>query len=132
MKDAELIERAAALLWRCDHVRAAYLFGSRAEGTAVRSSDFDFAVLCRPAVDSRCYGEIQLDLLGQLLGELRIDEIDLIVLNAVRSSELKFNVVQDGRLLFDKDQSIDAYELRVRHEYWDHLSALRRAGLTEA
>lgn len=110
-------------------IDAVWLFGSRADGTANAASDFDFAFLCAPGTPSIDCGRLQMELGGRLTLLLRTDRVDVVCLNTSLSSEMKFAVVEDGRVLFRRDRDLDEYEMRIRHEYWDHVATLRRLGL---
>jgi predicted nucleotidyltransferase len=111
-------------------ILAVYLFGSLAEGTATPASDVDVAVLCAPGREQFFYHDRQLELAGKLPLLLKRDDVDVVVLNAAQSSELKYSIVQDGEVILDKTTDLVEYEIRVKHEYYDHMAALRRAGLT--
>lgn len=108
-----------------------YLFGSYADGTANAASDIDIAVLCKKGKAEAFYQQLQLELIGKLSLALKSDDIDVVILNTVSSTELKYNVIQDGVIIYDRDGDSSTFELRTRHEYLDHMAALRRAGLTK-
>ena len=110
---------------------AAYLFGSQAENTATESSDVDIALLFEAGNQPLFYLQKELEFSGKLCALLKRDDVDVVVLNCARSSELKYNIVHDGSVLFDRCRNLAEYELQVEHEYHDHLAALRRAGLSK-
>lgn len=120
--------KEAALFF--DEIKAVYLFGSYADGTAHRASDVDIALLLNKGLTQFEYDNIKNDFYGKLSIQLKSDAIDVIVLNTTKSSELKYAAVQDGILLFERGDDIFQFELNVRNEYFDHMAALRRAGLT--
>lgn len=68
------------------------VFGSRARGDAVASSDWDVGVLADPGYDADA-------LLARLTVRLAADRIDLVDL-ARASGQLRYRVAQDGRLIF--------------------------------
>lgn len=109
-------------------LRAAYLFGSRAEGLANRSSDWDFGVLFWPGLSDEASFNLQMEIAGKLSLLLRTDLIDVVCLNLIKSLELKYAVVQDGICIVDRDPDLFEYEMKIRHEYEDHISALKRNG----
>ncbi|MBP2369449.1 type VII toxin-antitoxin system MntA family adenylyltransferase antitoxin [Pseudonocardia parietis] len=87
-------------------VAVAYLFGSRAEGTARAGSDHDVAVLFtgeEPVLDAT--ERLAADLAVPL--GTRVDVVDL----ARAGLELRGTVADNGRLLFSADETI-----RVRFE----------------
>ncbi len=109
-------EYAARL--RAQGVVALYLFGSRALGTASEHSDYDYAVLLQETGHAR--GEPLYFALYNLLAEisprtLDNDVIDIVFLRDA-PLELRFHVVQHGRVLFDDDalNRVRFEELTVR------------------
>jgi predicted nucleotidyltransferase len=116
------------LLSALPEVRAVYLFGSHADGTATQHSDIDIAALFTAGLSDSFYVEQQLYLGGKLCMVLERDDVDFVVLNRATSIELKFSIIQDGELLFERDPNLVEYEIRIKHEYFDHLAALKRAG----
>ncbi len=113
-------------------VRFAYLFGSRAEGRAIKSSDYDFAVYFGHGSDSSRF-DTRMQLIGSLQAILGTD-VDLIVLEDIHSVSLKHEVVMRGKIIYEKDQSarID-FELRTRREFADFepfLNAYNQAYIT--
>jgi uncharacterized protein len=87
-------------------VAVAYLFGSRADGTAVESSDHDVAVLFadeRPALDATVR-------LGADLARVLGTSVDVVDLERA-GLELRGRVAETGRLLHSADES-----RRVRFE----------------
>lgn len=124
----DLRAKVTQLCSRHPAVEAVYLFGSQADGSAGPHSDFDFGVLCARGTSPEECGNIQADLCGQLCLALRTNAVDVVVINLVKSAELKYAIIQDGELLFSRVQNLDDFELRVRHEYYDHMAGLRRAG----
>jgi predicted nucleotidyltransferase len=104
-----------------------YLHGSAAHNQRHKGSDYDFAVLFKHQPGGR-YGALQLDLAGNLIAALRFDAVDLVVLNRCYNSILKFNVVQCGRLLFERPGCRIDYETRTKHEYYDFMLLEKQAG----
>lgn len=102
-------------------VRFAYLFGSRAAGTATEDSDADVAVM--PG------RELGLHDLGGLVRSLEagfdLPKVDLVLLDHA-SLELRGHVVRDGRLIYSVDEPgrVD-FEVRTQSEYLDFLPTLK-------
>jgi len=105
-------------------VFAAYLFGSRARGTARADSDVDVAVLVRgepPATLEGMGMDIQADL-ERALGRA----VDLVVLNRA-PVDLVHRVLRDGRIVLERDRSARiAFEVAARNRYFDMQPILRR------
>jgi len=87
-----------------DEVLAAYLFGSRARGAGTPSSDFDVGLVLEPPVqlDSRARFDLRVDLIGELIGVLNWNEVDVVILNEGPPT-LSAGAITQGTLLFCRD-----------------------------
>ena len=92
-------------------IMAAYLFGSHARGAQSLLSDVDVAVLLQEQSDQDNFHK-RLTLLGELMGELRFDRVDLIILNESPPA-LTYRIIKEGILLFERP---DAGRERIRFE----------------
>jgi len=108
-------------------VAVAYLFGSRAEGTARPDSDHDVAVLFFGEADLGAVGALQADLVAAAGTPVDLVELDRA------SLELRAKVIQDGRLLLSDDEPRRvAFETDTRSRWFDFrptLEAMTRAYL---
>jgi uncharacterized protein len=114
---SELIERLTASLASREDVVAAWLFGSRARGSANDRSDADVAVLLAtnplPTLDKYAF-ELATDLTVRAG-----THVDLVVVNDA-SADLVHRVLRDGIILLDRDRSRRiAFEVKKRAEYLD-------------
>ena len=125
---ADIKAKLAPFFDKNQDVLALYLFGSVAEGTANAASDLDFGVLLKRNQESSYYAEARLDLTAQLLTLFKRDDIDLVILNTSTSRALRFSIVTDGLVLFERYPDLCQYELNLRREYFDHIAAIKRAG----
>jgi uncharacterized protein len=108
--------RQALVVVRSDVV-AAYLFGSRARGTAREGSDVDVAVLFRGEPPATLDG-LGMDLLADLERDLGC-RVDLVVLNRI-PWDLVHRVLRDGRLVLERDRSARIqFEVAARNQYFD-------------
>lgn len=102
------------------HVAVAYLFGSRAEGTARPGSDHDVAVLFRRPPELLAVGALQADLVTALGTPVDLVELERAPL------ELRAKAVQEGRLLFSADEPRRvAFETATRSRWFDYRPVLR-------
>ncbi len=102
------LERAlTAVLERYPDVKLAYLFGSRARGTARTLSDVDVAILLEEDGDRHA---VVLELAAELSGAAGGRHVDVVVLNTAPVA-LAYRVIRDGRLLLSRDE-------RARVEHW--------------
>ena len=114
--DPDVVAELRARLAGETDVVVAYLFGSRARGTARPDSDFDVAVLFSENPDYRRQFELAAD-----LGP----NIDLVVLNDAPVS-LAYRVLRDGIVLVNRDEytRID-HQVRTIDRYLD-MAPMRR------
>jgi predicted nucleotidyltransferase len=109
-----------------ENVVLACLFGSQARGTANALSDVDVAVLLEGHPDSEQCFEARLKLIGDLMGLLHTNDVDILILNQAPPA-LRFRVLRDGVSLFcrDRDRMID-FRVRTVNEYLDFKPILER------
>ncbi len=105
---------------------AAYLYGSRARGTASGASDLDLALLFREAPARTLLGQ-PYDLEDDLRGLLGV-EVQILVLDRA-GPDVIHRVLRDGVLLLDRDPGARIrFEVRARNAYFDlkpHLDRYR-------
>ena len=83
-----------------------YVFGSQATGKAGKLSDYDFAVLMDDKILPEKYGDYQIKIISELLRLIKADHIDLVILNDKKIPLLlKYNVIKEGKILFEKNKS---------------------------
>jgi len=100
------------------------LFGSRAVGRAIPTSDVDVAVY----LDKKLCGDFfekRLDLIVKF-SKLLKKETDVLILNTAFPF-LRYVVLKEGKLIFDRDESqrID-FELKSINEYFDFRPVLEK------
>ena len=110
-------------------IRRAYLFGSVAEGTAGPASDLDIAIVGPKGTDRLTLTNLGFELFARLSAVFSSDKIDVVVLNATDSSELRHAIIEDGRVIYDRGDDLEAFERQIRHEYEDHRATLVRLGI---
>jgi uncharacterized protein len=93
----------------------AYLFGSRARGVPTPFSDMDIAVYLTEGP----FFEKRLEILGDLMDILLMDNLDLVILNTV-SQSLKARVIRNRVILADNLPFIrHIFESRTLRAYMD-------------
>lgn len=111
-------------------VKLVYFFGSRAKGKDGPLSDYDFAVYLEEK-DKKKRFDIRLSLMGKLSNELRVDAVDVVILNDAEGPELKYSIIKEGKLIYEKEPYKVSIEPRIFNEYFDFMHGLRKYGLTK-
>lgn len=103
---AELTVAVAQALSRVPTVRVAYLFGSRAKGTARPGSDLDVGVLYDRALDASGREEARRDVLDALAEDLGAlgERADIVDLERCDSS-VAFQAIRDGKLAVARSEA---------------------------
>jgi predicted nucleotidyltransferase len=119
---------------RAHGVQLAYLFGSQATGQAGPLSDFDVGVLFANTLSPQERFRRRLSLLAEVIGVLRVQRVDVVVLNEAPPA-LRFRVIQYGKILYNQDETVRVrFEAKTMSEYFDTqpLRDLYRQRLFEA
>jgi predicted nucleotidyltransferase len=131
MINRETQEKAARVLGAHPEVKLAYLFGSRAAGEDGPLSDYDFAVYLDGIPKARM-GTLRLTLIEELSRAFATDKVDVVLLNTAASPELKYAIVRDGELIFEREPYRVRVEPRILNEYFDFYALLKRHKLSRA
>lgn len=111
----KLIPEAEIYLKSREDIQFAYLFGSFARGSTSPLSDLDIAVYLSGADLSNK----RMEILGDLIGIFKTDEIDLVILNTAPLT-LRMKILLSKRLLADNSPFIrHAYESMTIRSYFD-------------
>lgn len=122
-------ERLIDLFENYPEVVLVYLFGSRASGKVSPLSDYDFAIYLNTNDIRRMY-EIRLELYEEIARLLKEDRVDIVVMNLLESPELKYAIITEGTLIFEREPFRVLVEPRILNEYFDFREILRRYNLT--
>ena len=120
MRTLKSIERAVtSFLGSRAEVQAAYLFGSVVTGRARPDSDVDIAVLVSERVLRRDPFQYRLDLMTAVMGILRRDDVDLILLNQAPPL-LAHRVLSRGKLILERSAPARvAFQVQTVNRYLD-------------
>ena len=112
-------------------VKLGYFFGSRARGDSGPLSDYDFAVYIDDR-DPKTKMQIKLDLLEKLSLLLKTDKIDLVILDHLAGPELQYEIIREGKLIYEVEPYKIIVEPRIMNLYFDFHDLLVRHNLTKA
>lgn len=123
-------EELASVFEKYPDVKLVYLFGSRASNRTTNLSDYDFAVYLDTKDKNRMH-EVRLELYDELSRFLKDDRIDIVILNLTESPELKYSIIAEGKIIFERDDFRVVVEPKILNEYFDFHEQLRKYGLTK-
>jgi len=126
-----LVERLKSVFHSYPQIKLVYLFGSQAKGDTGPLSDYDFAIYFDDKDPKKMFN-IKLELLDQLSRILMADKIDIIILNLSKMPEFKFNVIKEGKLIYEEEPFRVMVEPKILNEYFDFKLLLSKYQLTKA
>jgi len=109
-------------------VKLAYLFGSQADRNTGPLSDYDIAFYLDLQDQKKAF-RIKIDLINQLSKALQTDNIDVVILNTTERPELKYNIIQQGKLLYEEDNYGARVEPDILNRYFDFRTRLKQFDL---
>lgn len=112
-------------------IKLVYLFGSRVTKDVGPLSDYDFAVWVDEKNKKKIF-DIKFALMDRISRLLETDKVDVVILNLIESPEMKYNVIKEGELIFEREPFKVMIEPKILNEYFDFRSMLLRHGLTKA
>lgn len=112
-------------------IKLAYFFGSRARGEGGPMSDYDFAFYADEKNEKKLY-QLKFSLMAKIGRLLKTDKVDVVILNITDSPELKFDIINDGKLIYEKELFRVLIEPRILNEYFDFNIMLKKYNLTKA
>lgn len=127
----EELKKLTSLFDKYPEIKLVYFFGSKAVGNDGPLSDYDFAFYLNER-DNKKKFNIKIDLIGQISRLLKTDKVDVVILNTAKGSELKYNIIKEGKIIFEKDLYRVIVEPKILNEYFDFRSLLLRYNLTQA
>ena len=107
------------LFFQFREIKLAYLFGSQANHRVSPLSDYDFAVYLDPATEIVRQKDILLGLIAEITSILKSDQIDVVILNQCSSLLLKYNVIKEGILIFQRPPYKLLVEPVIYSQYFD-------------
>jgi len=77
-------------------------------------------------------GELHVEILNELTSALQTDAVDLVVLNDLDMPEMKYDIIAEGKLLFEEEPFSLLVEPYILNDYFDLREGLRMNNLTKA
>ena len=121
----EILQKLKTYFESQNEVVLAFLFGSRAEGRARASSDWDIGVYFKPTTHLELETKFSYqgeDVIRRDISALVGAEVDIVVLNRARPS-LVFDVLNSGEKIVNKDEKLYLELLSKTHyeavDYWN-------------
>ena len=112
-------------------IKLVYFFGSKAKDESGPLSDYDLAFYLDERDKKRIF-EIKFKLQDEIGRLFKTDKVDIIMLNIAESPELKYNIIKEGKLIYEKEPFRIIIEPKILNEYFDFHDLLLRHGLTRA
>lgn len=123
--NSEQLSKIQAVCKRHPEIGLLYFFGSRARGTAGPMSDYDFAVQTLKPTENL---EFSVAFGSELAEIFDVEDVDVIVLNAVKDPVLRREATLLGKCLYMKDAALRyGLEESIFREYEDtmHLRSVQ-------
>lgn len=127
--DKKALQQLKKVFKAAPKIKLVYFFGSRARGDAGPMSDYDFAAYLDEKDTVKNFN-IRLDLIAKISRILKTDNVDIVILNEAKSPELKFSIINDGKLIYEKEPFRVLIEPRIMNEYFDFRYLLKKYKLT--
>ena len=131
MTNQSVIKKILPIFELYPEIKLVYFFGSKITKKAGPLSDYDFAVYLDED-DKKKMFDIKLEIQDKIARQLKTDKVDVVVLNLAESPELKYNIIKEGRLVFEKEPFKILIEPKILNEYFDFNLLLLKYGLTKS
>lgn len=112
-------------------IKLVYFFGSRAINKSGPLSDYDFAFYFNK-INKKKILDIKFILFDRIGRLLKTDKIDIVILNLAEKPELKYRIIKEGKLIFEREPYKLLAEPKILNEYFDFHNLLSRYNLTKA
>jgi uncharacterized protein len=111
---AEISSKLQPVFARYSELVFVYLFGSLARESAWKTSDVDLAIYVK---QHGCFSfSRKLLFHGDCCRVLQRNDVDVVVLNQTRNLLLLEQIIRDGELIMNSDQTrVDDFSLKIQH-----------------
>jgi hypothetical protein len=118
IEKSDIIKKLEDYFTAKDEVILAYLFGSVAKGEFNRLSDVDVAVLLDENLTKQEMFDLELKIIDDIVGILKIDDIDLTIMNLAPLT-LNNNIIKQGYILKSDENKRVHFETYLMSRYLD-------------
>jgi uncharacterized protein len=125
------IEKLIPIFEEFPQVKLVYFFGSRATGEEGPMSDYDFAAYLDEK-DKKKICDIRFLLMDKLAIALKAEKVDVVIINTAEKPDLKYGIIKEGKLIFEREPYRVLIEPRILREYFDFHQMMVRHSLTNA
>lgn len=131
MLNEKIIKNCKNIINSFPQIKLAYFFGSQANNHSGPLSDYDFAVYSDERDAKKNFELISLlqDKLGRML---KSNAVDIVILNSTESPEIKYEIIKNGRLIYEQEPYKILIEPRILNEYFDFREMMRKYNLTKS
>ena len=126
--DKTQLKKIKSVFSKYPSVKLAYFFGSKKRKDDSPMSDYDFAVYLNKK-DNKKILETRLSLFADLTKILKTDKIDILAIDQIKQPELKFSIIKEGELIFEREPYKVVIEPKIMNEYFDFRMTLFKNGL---
>ena len=121
----QLEQKLREFFSKVEGVTLAYLFGSTSRREANRLSDIDIAVLFDDTLLQKEAFDLQLELIGELTGLLKTNNVDLVIIND-SPLLLTYNIIREGIILKSDEPVRVKFETKIMSRYLDERYHIQR------
>jgi uncharacterized protein len=121
------VEKLKKIFESYPEIKLVYVFGSTARGERGSMSDYDFALY----LSEKNKDNIKIKVMNELIDTLKTDKIDVVVLNSLQGPEIKFNIIKEGKIIYEVEPYKVLVEPKILSEYFDFHDMLKRNNLTK-
>jgi len=111
-------------------IKLVYLFGSVASGKTGPLSDYDFAIYF-DGIDKKNMFELKIKLMNGIGNVLKTNKVDVVILNDLDSPELAYNIIKNGKLIYEQEPFKVLIEPKILNKYFDFHYLLLANNLTK-
>lgn len=129
----EEIKKIVAYCKSKPEIKLAYIFGSQANGETGPISDYDFAFYVGMKDSGKIF-DLQIKLINDLSDVIKVDseKIDIVMINTVEKPELLYDIIKEGKLIFEREPYRVLVEPKIMNRYFDFRQMLLKYNQTKA